>query len=72
MIKAYFDDLAEGIETKLAEDPSAASARKALALAVARLGGKLFSPGQRVAWTGVLAPFEFPDLSGKLDSRHPR
>ena len=58
MIRAYFDDLARGIEARLAADPSAASARKALALAVARLGGRLFTPGERVAWCGVLAPFE--------------
>ena len=58
MIGSYFEDLAGGIEAKLAADPSSASPRKAMALSVARLGRRLFAPGETVAWCGVLTPFE--------------
>jgi benzoyl-CoA reductase/2-hydroxyglutaryl-CoA dehydratase subunit BcrC/BadD/HgdB len=58
VIQAYFDDLARGIEAKLAADPDAASPRKAMALSVARLGRSLFDPEETVVLGGVLAPFE--------------
>ncbi len=58
MIGAYFNDLASGIEAKLAAEPSSLSPRKALALSVARFGRRLFGAGEEVAWCGVLAPFE--------------
>jgi benzoyl-CoA reductase/2-hydroxyglutaryl-CoA dehydratase subunit BcrC/BadD/HgdB len=63
MILAYFEELARGIEEKIARDPSGPVARKRFALELARLGVRLFSGRERVAWCGVLAPF---DLLGAM------
>ena len=60
---SYFQNLAAGIENKLADDPGPFVARKRFALETARLGVRLFSGEERVAWCGVLAPF---DLLGAM------
>ena len=58
MILPYFENLAAGIEEKLRSGPQETVARKTLALEIARLGIRLFSGKERVAWCGVLAPFD--------------
>ncbi len=58
MILPYFENLATGIEEKLRSGPQETVARKTLALEIARLGIRLFSGKERVAWCGVLAPFD--------------
>ena len=58
MMYPVFEGLAQGIERRIAADPASATARKAFALAVARIGMRLFAPGARLAWCGVLAPFD--------------
>ena len=58
MMKAYFEDLVSGIESKLQADPASISPRKVYALEVARLGRRLYSGEHRVAWCGVTAPFD--------------
>ncbi len=56
---AYYESTAAGIEAKLAAlEPGEPSARKRLALGTARLGARLFSTDEQVAWCGVLAPFD--------------
>jgi len=58
-MQRYFDDVAAGVEAKLAEaGPDDLVARKVLALETARLGSRLFSGSETVAWCGVLAPFD--------------
>lgn len=57
-MKQYFNDLVSGIETKLAEDPQSHSPRKIYALEVAKLGRRLYSEDEQVAWCGVAAPFD--------------
>ncbi|MBM4396822.1 MAG: hypothetical protein FJ087_14165 [Deltaproteobacteria bacterium] len=59
----YFEDLASGVEARLASDPGPFRARKVFALEVARLGVRLFTGDRPVAWCGVLAPF---DLLGAM------
>ena len=68
MILPYFENLQSGIAAKLetlgANEPRA---RKRFALEIARLGVRLFSPprpGERVAWCGVLAPFDLLHAMG--------
>jgi len=65
MMGEYFQNLVEGLEAKLAaSDPARdTTARKRLALEVARLGVRLYSGDETVAWCGVLAPF---DLLGAM------
>jgi benzoyl-CoA reductase/2-hydroxyglutaryl-CoA dehydratase subunit BcrC/BadD/HgdB len=58
MMKEYFDNLASGIEAKLAQSPEDKSPRKIYALEIARLGSRLYSGKGRVAWCGIAAPFD--------------
>lgn len=59
MMRAYFEDLAAGLEAKLsAAGPGEPAARKRFALGIARLGAGLFSEKEPIAWCGVLAPFD--------------
>lgn len=58
MMKDYFNELARGIEARIAENPAEKSPRKLYALEIARLGSRLYSEGNGVAWCGVVAPFD--------------
>ncbi len=58
MILPYIKELAAGIEASLRSDPNQDSARKRFTLEIARLGIRLFSGEERVAWCGVFAPFD--------------
>jgi len=58
MMKQYFDNLVSGIETALSANPINKSARKMYALEIAKLGSRLYSGENRVAWCGIAAPFD--------------
>ena len=64
MLLQYFEDLERGILDKLRETPRSASPRKKFALEVARLGTRLYTPGNRIAWCGVSAPFDLLSALG--------
>lgn len=64
MILPYFENLAAGIGEKLRAGDLETVARKTLALEIARLGVRLFSGKERVAWCGVLAPFDLLNAMG--------
>jgi benzoyl-CoA reductase/2-hydroxyglutaryl-CoA dehydratase subunit BcrC/BadD/HgdB len=64
MMREYFAGLVRDIEAKLAADPASASARKTYALEVARLGCRLYTPGEKVAWCGVCVPFDLLNAIG--------
>jgi benzoyl-CoA reductase/2-hydroxyglutaryl-CoA dehydratase subunit BcrC/BadD/HgdB len=64
MILPYFENLVTGIEAKLAAGDDPYQARKTLTLEIARMGVRLFSNKQRVAWCGVLAPFDLLNAMG--------
>lgn len=64
MMKQYFDSLVLGIESKLQEIPQSKSPRKMYALEVAKLGSRLYSGKERVAWCGVTAPFDLLNAMG--------
>ncbi len=57
-MKNYFDNLAGGIEAKLAQNPQDKSPRKIYALEIARLGSRLYSGDRHMAWCGIVAPFD--------------
>ncbi|MCK5312494.1 MAG: 2-hydroxyacyl-CoA dehydratase, partial [Desulfobacteraceae bacterium] len=63
MMYEYFDDVVKGITEKLDQDPSGINARKKYALEISKLGRKLYSEDEKIAWCGVLAPF---DLLGSM------
>ena len=60
----YFEDLEVGIASKIREDPDRPNARKKFALEIARIGKRLYSGQNRVAWCGISAPF---DLLAAMD-----
>ena len=64
MMEQYFNTLATGIEARLAAGTDQTIARKTLSLELARLGSRLFSGEERVAWCGVLAPFDLLNAMG--------
>ena len=64
MLLQYFEDLERGIRDKLQENPLSASPRKKFAMEVARLGMRLYTPGKRIAWCGVSAPFDLLSAMG--------
>jgi len=58
MMKDYFDNLAAGISAKLAQNPQDKSPRKLYALEIAKLGSRLYTGDRRMAWCGIVAPFD--------------
>lgn len=54
----YFEDLEVGLASRIKEHPDRPNARKKFALEIARIGKKLYSGQNRVAWCGISAPFD--------------
>ena len=63
MMYEHFDNAVKGIKEKLNQDPEGINARKKYVLELSRLGKKLYSKNQTIAWCGVTAPF---DLLGSM------
>lgn len=64
MMQPYFESVVQGIEAKLRSGADDDAARKQLTLEIARLGVRLFSGKDRVAWCGVLVPFDLLNAMG--------
>jgi benzoyl-CoA reductase/2-hydroxyglutaryl-CoA dehydratase subunit BcrC/BadD/HgdB len=64
MMLQYFKDLESGIAEKLKQNPDIPNARKKYALEVARLGRRLYSGENSVAWCGITAPFDLLSAMG--------
>jgi len=60
----YFDELAAGLGEKIRQAKDGEVARRRFALEIARLGRRLFSGEDKVAWCGVLAPFDLLNAMG--------
>ena len=58
MMLQFFDNIISGIESKLEIDPSSISARNKYALEISRLGRRLYTSEEKVAWCGITAPFD--------------
>jgi benzoyl-CoA reductase/2-hydroxyglutaryl-CoA dehydratase subunit BcrC/BadD/HgdB len=58
MMYEHFDKIVKGITEKLNKDPHGINARKKYVLELAKLGKKLYSKNDNIAWCGVTAPFE--------------
>ena len=63
MMYEHFDSVVKGITEKLNQDPEGINARKKYALELSKLGKKLYSKDENIAWCGVTAPF---DLLGSM------
>ena len=60
----YFKDMAAGIEAKILQDEALPNARKKYALETARLGSRLYSGNNTVAWCGIAVPFDLLNAMG--------
>ncbi|MBI5249304.1 MAG: 2-hydroxyacyl-CoA dehydratase [Desulfomonile tiedjei] len=58
MMLQYFQRLASVTEARISKYPHQPNARKKFALEIAKLGIRLYSGEHRVAWCGVVAPFD--------------
>ncbi len=64
MMYQYFKDMADGIEAKILQDPNLPNPRKKYALETARLGSRLYSSNNTVAWCGLAVPFDLLNVMG--------
>lgn len=64
MMYQYFKDMAAGIEAKILQDPELPNPRKKYALETARLGSRLYSGKDQVAWCGIAVPFDLLNAMG--------
>lgn len=64
MLAPYFENLVNGLQQKLAHEPGQYLARKRFALEIARHGQALFSGEHRLAWCGVITPFDLLNTLG--------
>jgi benzoyl-CoA reductase/2-hydroxyglutaryl-CoA dehydratase subunit BcrC/BadD/HgdB len=62
MMKQYFEALETGLSAAIAA--GSASPRKRYSLEIARLGKRLYSGEDRVAWCGITAPFDLLNALG--------
>lgn len=58
MMLQYFQMLESRIDAKIRKTPDKPNARRKFALEIAKLGIRLYSGEHRVAWCGVVAPFD--------------
>ena len=64
MMYQYFKDMADGIEAKILQDPDLNNPRRKYALETARLGSRLYSGNNTVAWCGLAVPFNLLNVMG--------
>ena len=64
MMYEHFDNTVKGIKDKLNQDPEGINARKKYVLELSRLGRKLYSKDETIAWCGVTAPFDLLSSMG--------
>ena len=64
MMYQYFKDMADGIEAKILQDPDLPNPRRKYALETARLGSRLYSGNNTVAWCGLAVPFNLLNVMG--------
>ena len=58
MIKQFYDKFVSDIEQSIVEKPGPISPRKKFALELARLGSRLYNKNEKIAWCGVVAPYD--------------
>ena len=63
MMYDYFNNMVDGLSQKLLQDPDKINAKRKYAYEIAKLGKKLYTKNEKIAWCGVMAPF---DLLGAM------
>nr|MDA3788724.1 2-hydroxyacyl-CoA dehydratase family protein [Desulfobacula sp.] len=64
MMYEHFDNTVKGIKEKLDQEPEGINARKKYVLELSRLGKKLYTKDEIIAWCGVTAPFDLLSAMG--------
>jgi benzoyl-CoA reductase/2-hydroxyglutaryl-CoA dehydratase subunit BcrC/BadD/HgdB len=65
MMRSHFESIVAGIDARLAAaGPDEPVARKTFARFAARLGARVFTPDEPLAWCGVMVPFELLHAAG--------
>ncbi|MBF0225267.1 MAG: 2-hydroxyacyl-CoA dehydratase [Desulfobacterales bacterium] len=64
MMYEYFKNLESSLEKKINETPKSPNARKKYSLEVARIGKRLYSGKDKIAWTGIGVPFDILNTMG--------
>ena len=55
---SFFEDLESGVSSRINQNPELPNARKKYVREIARIGKRLYSGNECVAWCGITAPFD--------------
>ena len=58
MMYDYFKNMVDGVSQKLLQDPDSINAKKKYVLEIAKIGQKLYTRDEKIAWCGVTIPFD--------------
>ncbi len=64
MMYDYFKNMVDGVSQKLLQDPDSINAKKKYVLEIAKIGQKLYTRDEKIAWCGVTIPFDLLDSMG--------
>ena len=64
MMYDYFKNMVDGVSQKLLQDPDSINAKKKYVLEIAKIGQKLYTRDEKIAWCGVTIPFDLLNSMG--------
>ena len=64
MMYDYFKNMVDGVSQKLLQDPDSINAKKKYVLEIAKIGQKLYTRNEKIAWCGVTIPFDLLNSMG--------
>ncbi|MEN8210542.1 MAG: 2-hydroxyacyl-CoA dehydratase family protein, partial [Thermodesulfobacteriota bacterium] len=64
MMYDYFKNMVDGVSQKILQDPDSINAKKKYVLEIAKIGQKLYTRDERIAWCGVTIPFDLLNSMG--------
>ena len=64
MMYDYFKNMVDGVSQKILQDPDSINAKKKYVLEIAKIGQKLYTRDEKIAWCGVTIPFDLLNSMG--------
>ena len=64
MMYDYFKNMVDGLSQKLLQDPDSINAKRKYVYEIAKLGKRLYTKDEKIAWCGVTVPFELLNTMG--------
>ena len=64
MMYDYFKNMVDGVSQKILQDPDSINAKKKYVLEIAKIGQKLYTRDEKIAWCGVTIPFDLLNAMG--------